>query len=219
MNNPWGLKFFDSGEWQVIEEHLADARVMHVRTVPIRRNLFRSLSLIRPDNVRVAFISQSPYGDADLATGLAFSVPKECREYPPLLTALYKEYSKDLHCPTPTTGNLEKWCDGGVLLWDSIPTARQGSSLAHQAWIEYDLLTQEVIQRVDQDRDGKVVFVFFGSHAKRFSKFVEKGTIIEVAYPTAGIGNKVSAFEGCRIFSTINAKLRELKLEPIDWVL
>lgn len=212
------MKFFQCGEWQVIQENLEDLEKAKIKYNPERELLFNALDLVPFEKVRVAIIAQDPYPESKFATGVAFSIPKNCREVPPTLENLFKEYCSDLHLPTPTNGNLEKWCDEGVLLWNAIPSCTAGRSLSHQPWVEWQLLTQEIIEELDQ-RDQGCVFVFLGGIARQYTKFVtDNSEYLEYSHPVPRASLKSNKpFTGSRMFSTINAKLNEQGLGPIDW--
>ncbi len=221
MINTWHeLKFWETGEYDVVQERLDDLKRDGVLFNPVRSKLFHILDIIEPGQVRVAVIGQDPYPQHDLATGIAFDVPDHIYKaggfeaLPPTLQTILREYSKDLGFKLPETGNLLPWVKQGVLLWNSIPSCTAGKSLSHD-WPEYLLLTEEIIKELDQQ---EIVFVFLGGKARHFAQFVQKSKVIETSHPSPRAGTKARCpFIGSRIFSRTNALLRELKKEPIDW--
>jgi len=217
--NPWKLNYWQSGEYQAAREKMDDDQAKGYRINPDRSVMFRALSLTPEDKVKVAIIGQDPYPNREHATGVAFSIPSTIppREFPPTLRMFLQEYCDDLGYSMPSSGNLESWCRQGVLLWNAIPSLREGQSLSHD-WLghEWDNLTSEIIQRL---RTRGVVFAFLGSIARRFTPAVaEPSEVIITSHPSPrGSLNSKRPFVGSRLFSTINAKLVELGLEPIDW--
>lgn len=221
----WDLKFFDSGEWQVCDEKLRDLekvsrRIGHDGYVPGRKSLFKALQAIPEAEVRVAIIGQDPYPNATYSTGIAFSIPREItpEHYPQTLSTFLNEYSTDLRLPVPSSGDLGRWTQNGVLLWNAIPSCGQGKSLSHD-WSEWAFLTREIIQRLSQ---RGIVFALLGQVARRYINDIalENNELVTTSYPSSrGTINSKTPFVGSRLFSTINAKLVNNGQEPIDWKL
>lgn len=219
MIYPWKLKYWQSGEWQVVNERLKDMEKEHVRYNPIRPELFRSLQTIKPEGVRVVIVGQDPYPQSEYATGCAFSIPRdvEVSSYPRTLQTIFQEYTTDLHYPAPPNGDLSKWTDEGVLLWNAIPSTQAGKSLSHD-WDEWSYLTTEIISLLSAR--GGIVFVFLGSVARRYLEGVDltKNSVVVTSHPSPrGNINSRNPFLGSRIFTTINDKLVDLGSKPINW--
>lgn len=219
MKKPWNLKYWETGEWQVIEEKLNDAQAAGKVYCPARRNLFKGLEVCNPDTTRVCILGQDPYVSTSLAMGLAFSVPADIKVLPPTLTNIFAEYCSDLHYPHPSKGDLTLWSKRGVLLWNCIPSAQSGKVLSHQHWEEWWPLTEEIINVLDS-RD-QVVFACLGSVARDFfSRNARKSEAIFTTHPSPRGNLNPSGrhnFIGSRLFTTINAKLNERGLDAIDW--
>lgn len=205
----WNLKYWDTGEWQVIEERLKD-----VKNLSPRRNLlFSVLSDADPNSVRVAIIGQDPYPNPKYATGVAFSIPKEETEFPPTLKNIFQEYCDDLGYLYPSHGDLSRWVAQGVLLWNAYPSVAAGKPGSHH-WSEWEYLTEELVRKLDaQD----CVFILLGNVARKFSSSCKPEHTIETSHPSA-LGAKWG-FLGSRIFSRTNQILRRLGKDRIDWEL
>jgi uracil-DNA glycosylase len=211
----WKLKFFDTGEWQVLEERLRDRLEQGIVDNPDRGNLFAALDAISPESVKVVILGQDPYPTHLLATGIAFSIPVGETKMPPTLLNIFKEYSNDLGLPFPSSGSLLPWCKQGVLLWNVIPTCQEGLPASHRDWWEWYFLTQEILEKVDAQ--GAVV-VSLGSFARTFSDGIEPSRVLSLSHPSplaALKGNR--PFLGSRMFSTINVMLVKQGMKPIDW--
>lgn len=215
----WDLDFFNSGEWQVIDERLKDLEKIH-RPVsdgynPGRKMLFEALRSTPYEEVRVAIIGQDPYPDSRLATGLAFGVP-EGQQFPPTLRTIFKEYERDLHYPCPSSGDLKGWANNGVLLWNAVPSCGTGKSLSHD-WTEWDYLTREIVTKLAKKG---IVYALLGQVARRYSNLINctNNRVVLTSHPSPrGSLSSRTPFNSSRLFSTINAHLNDLALEPIEW--
>lgn len=216
MINTWDeMKWWGSGEWQVCYERLDELDDRFVSYNPERKSLFRALWLTPFDRCRVAIIGQDPYPQKKFTSGVAFSIPKSLRKYPPTLEMIYGELWDDLKIKRKN-GCLESWCSQGILLWNAIPTCSTGRSMSHD-WPEWSYLTSEIIRSLTEKG---VVFAFLGGVARRYASLVQgdNNAIIETGHPSPrGNLSARNPFTGSRLFSTINDKLTNLGLSPIDW--
>lgn len=216
MRHPWPhLKYWNTGEWQVVEERLRDLEKQRIPYNPGRACLFAALDEVPFDDVRVAIIGQDPYPQSKFATGVAFSIPADLKEYPSSLVNIFTEYSNDLHYPYPSTGSLVEWCGRGVLLWNAIPSCLMGKP-GSQRWSEWEFLTKEIVEKLNEKG---IVFIFLGAIAREFKKYTDdRSKVIEASHPSPlGVLSKRTPFFGSRIFTTANVALVEQGLEPIDW--
>ncbi len=213
------LKFWDSGEHQVIQERLEDLLAIKKTFNPTKDKLYAALDATPFDKVKVVIIGQDPYPDQSVSTGLAFDIPKGKRKFPITLQTLFKEYCDDLHHPYPLSGSLRKWTEQGVLLWNAIPTCETNKSLSHYGWFEWHFLTKEIIEYLCSHKEKGVVFCFLGSVPKEFSKYVtEPSKCFFTSHPSPrGNMSSKTPFLGSRMFTTVNDYLNQLELGPIDW--
>lgn len=214
------LEFWSSKEWETIQERLDDLDKRKKNYCPNRELLFRALDLSPLCSVRACIMGQDPYPDPQYACGLAFSVPRKCTTLPASLRNIYKEYKKDLGFDAgPKHGDLSGWASQGVLLWNAVPTCEAYIPGSHRNWIEWDKLTQEIVQVLS---DRGIVFGLLGGWAREYIKFIDMDAneVVLTAHPSpraAMSARTICAFEGSRFFSTMNVKLRGMKLEPIEW--
>lgn len=216
----WGkLRYWDCGEWQVVEE-----RLYRTQYNPGRGNLFRALELVPLEKVQVCWIGQDPYPDSRMATGVAFSIPPDVAGFPPTLKTIFTEYEHDLHFPCPSSGDLTPWANRGVLLWNYFPSCARDKSMSHD-WFEWEYLTQEIVEELCKQG---IVFILSGSVARRCMKIINEyelispgeNKVIETAHPAAGRYGKKNAknlFEGSRVFTRANDALVSLGRDAIDW--
>lgn len=220
---PRDLDYFETGEWQWIEEKLDELDHTNVSYNPSRKQLFAALHATPFETVRCAIIGQDPYPDARFCTGIAFSTPSLCSQTPSTLVNIFAEYATDLHYPTPSTGDLSGWCKSGVLLWNVYPTCETNKAGSHR-WPEWEFLTKEIIERLS---NKGVVFVLLGSVAQAYAKYItEASEVLNIGHPSplANMKNKDGTFRaktpflGSRMFTKVNDLLCTHKLgEPINW--
>src|SRR5436190_19302143 len=104
-NSLWGLAYWQTGEYQVIQERLEDNEKAGRHYCPDKHHLFSALDL-DCEKVRAVIVGQDPYPNPDHATGVAFSVRGSIgsNRLPPTLVNIFKEYQSDLHYPAPKNG-------------------------------------------------------------------------------------------------------------------
>jgi len=85
--------------------------------------IFNAFNLCPFDKVKVVIIGQDPYHGPGQAHGLCFSVNDGVR-FPPSLINIFKEIKDDIGTDAPTTGNLTRWAEQGVLLLNATLTVR-----------------------------------------------------------------------------------------------
>ena len=74
---------------------------------PSSENIFKSLELVAPENVKVVIIGQDPYHNFNQANGLAFSVSRN-QPLPPSLKNIFIEMRDDLKKDINCDGNFEE---------------------------------------------------------------------------------------------------------------
>ncbi len=211
--NPLLRSEFDQPYWADLQAFVAGERREHT-VYPATDDVFAALHLTSYAAVRVLILGQDPYHGPRQAHGLCFSVQRGVRT-PPSLANIHKELASDLDLPIPTHGNLEKWARQGVLLLNATLTVRAGQAASHQGH-GWETFTDQVIRTVN-DKDHPVVFILWGSSARRKKELVDgsRHTIIESAHPSPLSAH--NGFFGTRPFSRTNAALVDAGLDPIDW--
>lgn len=213
------MLFWQSGEWQAIQEHLDALDQQGIKYNPKRENLFASLDACPLASCEVCILGQDPYPDAAFATGIAFSIPPEQKKFPPTLVNILAEYASDLHHPFPGNGDLSSWCKEGVLLLNVVPTCLSGHPGSHTDWAEWYFLTTEIMDLLSKKG---IIFVLLGARARDYLEYIDPKNNVVFSYshpsPLSNVRTK-SPFKGSRLFSTINSTLCKLKKKPIDWKL
>jgi uracil-DNA glycosylase len=201
--------------WPELQAFVRTEREHHT-VYPPPEDVFAALHLTPYAATRVLILGQDPYHGPRQAQGLCFSVRPGVR-IPPSLVNIHKEMETDLGLPPPGHGNLEAWARQGVLLLNTTLTVRAGEAASHQGH-GWETFTDEVIRAVAA-KEQPVVFILWGSHARRKKAFVDtsRHTIVESAHPSPLSAH--NGFFGSRPFSRTNEALAAAGLAPIDWAL
>ena len=204
---------FEKGWFSDIKAFLVQAKKEGKTIYPPGRLLFNAFNSTPFQRVKVVILGQDPYHGPGQAMGLSFSVPRNI-PIPASLRNIYKEIHADLGITVPTHGDLSSWAAQGVFLLNAMLSVEKGKAGSH-AKIGWDKFTNEVIQKLSEERKG-LVFLLWGNFARSKKAFIDttKHSVLEAKHPSPLAGN---AFLGCRHFSKTNEILRQQGLTEIDW--
>ena len=181
---------------------------------PSGGNIFRALDKCPPDRVKVVIIGQDPYHGEGQANGLCFSV-NDGVQFPPSLRNIFKEINADLGKPIPTSGNLDRWAEQGVLLLNATLTVRAHEAASHagHGWEEF---TDAIVDALSELKTG-VVYMLWGNYAQRKGARINTAhnLVLKCAHPSPLSAH--NGFFGCRHFSQANNYLLSVSKTPIDW--
>lgn len=167
------------------------------------------------NEVKVVIIGQDPYHGPGQANGLCFSV-NDGIPMPPSLINIFREIETDLNKPFPSTGNLERWANQGVLLLNAVLTVRRGEAGSHQnkGWEKF---TDAVIQKISSEKEN-VVFLLWGGFAKKKGAHIDRNKhfVLESGHPSPLSANKGHWF-GNNHFSKTNEILQSKGKKSIVW--
>ena len=164
--------------------------------------------------MKVVIIGQDPYHNIGQANGLCFSV-NEGIKIPPSLANIYKEINRDLGYPIPSSGNLERWSEQGVLLLNAILTVRAHNAGSHQGkgWEQF---TDTVIDTLSRECNN-LVFLLWGNYAQQKGKNIDANKHMVLKSPHPSPLSAYRGFLGNSHFSITNEYLIEHNKKPIDW--
>lgn len=184
------------------------------RIFPQGRNIFRAFDKCPFDEVKAVIIGQDPYHGIDQANGLCFSV-NDGIGFPPSLQNIFKEVNDDMGTPIPTSGNLDRWAEQGVLLLNAVLTVRAHEAASH-AGMGWERFTDAVVRALSDKKKG-VVYMLWGSYAQKKASFVDASDnlILKSVHPSPLSAYR--GFFGCRHFSQANQYLLSVGKEPIIW--
>jgi uracil-DNA glycosylase len=181
---------------------------------PPGKEIFKAFDACEFDKIKVVIIGQDPYHGPGQANGLCFSVRDGVR-IPPSLVNIFKEIKQDLGKPIPTSGNLERWANQGVLLLNATLTVRASTAASHQnkGWESF---TDAVIKKVSDDKTN-VAFMLWGAYAQKKGEIIDrsKHLVLMSAHPSPFSADR--GFFGNKHFSKANAYLKSKGIEEIDW--
>jgi uracil-DNA glycosylase len=181
---------------------------------PAGRNIFRAFDKCPFDKLKVVIIGQDPYHGEGQANGLCFSV-NEGTPFPPSLKNIFKEVSDDIGTPIPTSGELDRWAEQGVLLLNSVLTVRAHNAASH-AGRGWERFTDAVVKAIAERKQG-VVYMLWGSYAQRKGSIADsrQNLILHAVHPSPLSAYR--GFFGCRHFSQANHYLISIGKEPVVW--
>ena len=181
---------------------------------PVGRNIFRAFDKCPFDKLKVVIIGQDPYHGVGQANGLCFSVDDGV-QYPPSLQNIFKEIHDDIGSPIPSSGNLDRWAEQGVLLLNAVLTVRAHQAASHvgRGWEQF---TDAVVRTIAQRKEG-VVYMLWGNYAQRKGQIAdpERNLILKSVHPSPL--SVYRGFFGCKHFSKANDYLIQQGKEPIVW--
>ena len=182
---------------------------------PPGKLIFNAFDHCPAEQTKVVILGQDPYHGPGQAHGLCFSVP-EGIDQPPSLQNIFKEINNDLGKPVPTSGNLERWAEQGVLLLNATLTVRAHQAGSHQnkGW---ETFTDAVIKIISEKKEN-LVFFLWGSYAQRKGAFIDtqRHLVLKSVHPSPLSANRGGWF-GNHPFSQANAYLKSHGLKEIEW--
>lgn len=183
---------------------------------PKNRDIFHAYNSMEFHDVKVVILGQDPYHGVGQAHGLSFSV-QDGIVFPPSLKNIFKELVDDIGCDYPTSGNLTKWAEQGVLLLNTVLTVRAGEANSHRekGW-EY--FTDATIRAISENLEN-VVFILWGRPAQMKEKLIDTSKHFILKAPHPSPLSSYRGFFGSKPFSKTNEYLLEHGKTPIDWCL
>jgi len=216
LKNDWQERLDDEFRkpyYQALQ-HFLESEYANGVIFPHVHDIFNALHYTPFSQVKVVILGQDPYHGPGQAHGLSFSV-KPGVGIPPSLLNMFKELRDDLGCYIPNNGDLRKWAEQGVLLLNAVLTVQQGNANSHRGR-GWETFTDQVIRTINE-KDEPVMFVLWGSHAASKMPLIDlsKHQVLRSPHPSPLSAHR--GFMGSRPYSKINAWLRSIGREEIDW--
>ena len=164
-------------------------------------------------DVRVLVVGQDPYPTPGHPVGLSFSVAPDVRPIPRSLVNIFTELVDDLGVPRPSSGDLTRWADHGVLLLNRVLTVQPGSPAAHRGR-GWERVTDRAIEALAA-RGGPAAAILWGRDAQTLKPMLGPVPWVESVHPSPLSASR--GFFGSRPFSRVNALLQRQGGQPVDW--
>ena len=181
---------------------------------PPGKLIFNAFDHCPAEQTKVVILGQDPYHGPGQAHGLCFSV-NDGVPFPPSLVNIFKEIKADIGTETPTTGNLTRWAEQGVLLLNATLTVRAHQAGSHQnrGW---EAFTDAAIRALAEEREH-LVFILWGAYAQRKGAFIDrnKHLVLSSAHPSPL--SAYNGFFGNKHFSRANDYLKANGETEIVW--
>lgn len=218
IHNDWApilKKEFDQPYMQELFKQLHEQYETEV-VYPPKNEVFNAFKLTPYSEVKVVILGQDPYHGPHQANGLSFSV-EEGTKFPPSLRNIFNELVEDIKCDYPTSGDLSKWAEQGVLLLNTTLTVKEAQPMSHVG-MGWEQFTDAVLHYLNE-KETPIVFILWGKHAQSKKKLIDqnKYCVIESAHPSPLSARR--GFFGSTPFSKTNEFLVSKGLKPIDWSL
>ena len=183
-------------------------------TFPPASLIFNAFDQCPLANVKVVIIGQDPYHGDGQAHGLCFSV-NDGVAFPPSLLNIFKEIERDLEKPMPSSGNLTRWAQQGVLLLNATLTVQAHMAGSHQGK-GWETFTDAVIRKLATEKEH-LVFMLWGSYAQKKCDFIDSNRhlVLKSVHPSPLSAYR--GFIGNNHFSLANKYLKETNQHEINW--
>lgn len=181
---------------------------------PAGRNIFRAFDKCPVDKLKVVIIGQDPYHGPGQANGLCFSVAQGVA-FPPSLQNILREVHDDTGADIPSSGELDRWAEQGVLLLNAVLTVRAHEAASH-AGHGWERFTDAVVRAIAEHKQG-VVYMLWGNYAQRKGSIADpaRNLILRAVHPSPLSAYR--GFFGCKHFSQANDYLRSRGESEIVW--
>ena len=208
------LTEFDKAYFQQLTDAVRQ-EYQHTMCYPPARLVFNAFNLCPYDRVKVVIIGQDPYHEPGQAHGLSFSV-QDGVAFPPSLQNIFKEIEQDLGTPIPSSGNLTRWAEQGVLLLNATLTVRAHMANSHST-LGWQQFTDAAIRALAAGREH-LVYMLWGGYARSKAYMIPKdrNLVLESVHPSPLSANRGGWF-GQHQFSRCNNYLASNGIEPIKW--
>jgi uracil-DNA glycosylase len=183
---------------------------------PPKEFIFSAFNYCSFEDINVVILGQDPYHGENEANGLCFSV-NDGVKIPPSLRNIFREINSDFDSVFyPTSGNLSRWANQGILMLNSTLTVEQNKAGSHQK-LGWEVFTDQVI-KIISDQKVHVVFLLWGAFAIKKGKNIDtnKHLVLTSGHPSPLSANQGKWF-GNKHFSKTNEYLLSIGEKPIEW--
>jgi len=181
---------------------------------PPAKQIFQAFTECPLPQVKVVILGQDPYHGQGQAHGLSFSVP-EGVPAPPSLVNILKEIEQELGTPVPTSGNLSRWTQQGVLPLNTVLTVRAHEPQSHRG-LGWEQFTDAAIMAINK-QVNPVVFMLWGASAQAKKSMITAPQHLVLMAPHPSPLSAYRGFMGCGHFAQANNFLISKGIATINW--
>ena len=185
---------------------------------PAQNSVFKAFEVCPYDKLKVVMLSQDPYPQKGVATGILFGNKEGTRDedLSPSLQ-IVKEAAINFEIPhnciifDPT---LESWAKQGILMINSALTVEMNKIGSHvMLWRPF---IASLLKKLSENRTG-IIYVLFGKQAQTFKPYINKqfNIVLEENHPAyfARTGEAMPH----TVFEQISKLTKEMYGMPITW--
>ena len=185
---------------------------------PAQNNVFKAFEVCPYDKLKVVMLSQDPYPQKGVATGILFGNKEGTRDedLSPSLQ-IVKEAAINFEIPhnciifDPT---LESWAKQGILMINSALTVEMNKIGSHvMLWRPF---ITSLLKKLSENKTG-IIYVLFGKQAQTFKPYINKqfNIVLEESHPAyfARTGEAMPH----TVFEQISKLTKEMYEIPITW--
>ena len=185
---------------------------------PAQSDVFKAFKVCPYDKLKVVMLSQDPYPQKGVATGILFGNKEGTRDkdLSPSLQII-KEAAINFEIPhnciifDPT---LESWAKQGILMINSALTVEMNKIGSHvMLWRPF---IASLLKKLSENDTG-IIYVLFGKQAQTFKPYINKqfNTVLEENHPAyfARSGTKMPH----QLFIDISNRVKGIYGVPIKW--
>jgi uracil-DNA glycosylase len=144
---------------------------------PAYNNIFRVFNITPYSKLCMIWLSQDPYFQKGVSSGIAFANKKDVLKLSPSLQVI-KDAVINLEVPhnlITFDPSLEEWSKQGILLLNSALTVEVNKPGSHAVlWRNF---TVKLLQKLSELNPG-LIYVLWGSQAKSFIRYIDNTNII-----------------------------------------
>lgn len=173
----FNLMVFLDYMYNIIPSQTAKRGAHNSMCYPLFQDLFENFRLCSFENTKVVIIGREPFANMN-STGVPFgntsstigAVEGDTLLIERCIIQTYKdEYKTD---DKKLDETLYSWAGQGVLLLDASSTSMKELKNAHSLYWKH--FTRSIISTLSDKKDAGLIFVFWGTEASYFSKYVNK---------------------------------------------
>jgi len=210
------LQFFLEDKLYDILEYLLKEAQDGRRFVPKVPQIFKAFESCPLDKVKVVILGQSPYPYIGVPDGLAFSCSQNGKRIEKSLSLMLEQINNTVYGGKVLSadGNLERWAEQGVLLFNVALTTNTRNPESHI--LKWKALVSEVLDILVYNKQD-CVFIFMGKHAQEwFDTIPDNFLKIKTAHPASAAYLKTK-WDCNDCFNKTNKFLLSIGSKPITW--